>query len=71
MIEHPKWLDISYPLILDNKWCHWLWKVLLCPLGIHQWDEISCSFVSPYTGKWEHRISCDACDLDIEIIVED
>jgi len=29
----------TYPEILDNRICKWLWKKFCCSCGWHLWDE--------------------------------
>jgi hypothetical protein len=62
------WYDITYPTIFDNRLMQWVWKKAFCPTGWHLFDEVSSSYISPKTGKWEHTLYCDACELDVELV---
>jgi len=54
-----KWRNVTYPKILQNKLCWFLWHKYLCNKGFHLFDEVS-------NGS-EHYLYCDACDKVVQI----
>lgn len=50
---------ITYFKFLDNLWIQNLWRKYFCKRNIHLFDE-SISLES-------HSLSCDACDLNVDI----
>ena len=55
-----KYYGYSYPKILQNKLCWYLWKKFQCPKGNHLWDEV-------YSSKDDHYLYCDACEKELKI----
>lgn len=51
------WRGISYASLLDNRFCHWLWKRWFCPKGWHLWDEVM--------SLEDHSLYCDACEMEV------
>jgi len=54
-----KYRGLTYFSILDNRFCHWLFKKYFCPRNIHLFDE--CESLE------YHFLSCDACGLEVHI----
>ena len=51
------WHGITY---YWPSWLLWLWKITLCRIGWHLFDEVQSSALG-------HYLSCDACDFAIGI----
>lgn len=54
-----KWLDVSYPKILQNKLVWFIWRNALCQFGFHLFDETQ--------SVEDHYLYCDACDFVVHI----
>ena len=61
--EKLPWLSITYPSFLDNRLARSLWLHLLCPRGLHLFDEV-------HSIEFGHSVSCDACSLSVNISPE-
>lgn len=55
-----KYKGYSYPTILQNKLCWYLWKKFQCKKGNHLWDEV-------YTVE-RHYLYCDACGEELSLL---
>ena len=52
------WYGYTYPRVLQNNFCWWLWKKTFCKRGWHLWDEVLSE---------RHYLFCDACEIELEI----
>ena len=54
-----RYIGLTYPKILDNRFMLWLWKRFMCPKEKHLFDECESD------SDW--YLSCDACGLEVHI----
>ena len=53
-------MTYTYPRLLQNRACRWLWRICFCRHGFHLWDEVLSSACG-------HYMVCDACDEVVDI----
>lgn len=54
-----EWLGITYPYLLQNRLCLFIWRKIFCPGGFHLFDEVQ--------SVEHHYLSCDACDYAVNL----
>lgn len=72
MGKEQKYHGFSHPRFLGWLGVRWAWKKLLCPRGMHLWDEMLGTGMiggEDYERPgWEHCLYCDACGAIVHIV---
>ncbi len=60
-----KYIGITYPKILTNKYALKLWKRFMCKNNKHLFDEVWSIWGEP--DDPQHYLYCDACGFSVNI----